>query len=1147
MSLQFILGGSGSGKTHRLYTDLIRRSIEEPEVRYIAIVPEQFTMQTQKEIVALHPNHGVMNIDIVSFKRLAYRVFEELAIVNPQVLDDMGKSMVLRKVAAAKKRELVLYKEQLSKAGFISQLKSMLSELYQYGVTPKELDERISLAESRLLQQKLKDISVIYKGFQEYIEEKFITTEEILDVLCKNLPSSELMKDSVITLDGFTGFTPVQYRILEHFLREARQVLVTVTIDPYSNVAGRAGIQELFYMSREMIRRLSELSKATKTVRDRDIVLSGRPSKDESGDDLDFLEQNLYRYKGKTFEKKPGSIRLVSALNPAGEIEAVARAMEEAVRKGFRYRDMAVITGDMGSYANELIHQFEQRGIPYFLDDKKSILKNPMVEFIRAALEIIQRDFSYESVFRYIRTGLVTEEEECEETDRLENYVIAMGIKGFKRWDSVWEGWYRGGKELNLVQLNEFRERLLAPLKRFREAFRAEGSTVSSMTGAVVNLLMETGIEEKMLALEKRFKEEGNYSLAKEYGQVYGLVMDLFDRLAGLLGEEHVSRKEYGEILDAGFSEIRVGVIPASVERVVVGDITRTRLDHIKLLFFVGVNDGIVPVKKEKTSLFTDREREFLESQAMELAPTAKEEGFRQRFYLYLALTKPERGLTLSWSSMDGGGKGLRPSTLIGELKKLFPQLSIEVPGKKQVPLSIREAKNALTQGFRSLAEQGGNGRFLELYKLFESGEYGKEASRLAGAAFYSYDGKGIGRLAAKALYGSVLSGSVTRLEQYASCAYAHFLNYGLELKKRQEYELEAMDIGNLFHASIDLCFRQMKEEGRSFQALTEEDRKALVHSCVARVTEDYGSAILKSSARNAYLAGRVERITDRTIWALSEQLKKGDFEPAGFEVSFSAADQLKAMKIPLSEREALHLKGRIDRLDLCEDEGRVYVKIIDYKSGGTAFDLTALYYGLQLQLVVYMDAAMELLERRSPQKEIVPAGIFYYNINDPVIEKEGEMSGEEIQDKMLKALRMNGLVNSSLDAISHLDREIKSESDVIPVSLKEGILQEAKSSVAGEKRFQALRTYVREKLASEGREILNGAAEANPYKQGGRTACDYCPYHAVCGFDLKTEGFGYRRFKALKSDEIWPVIEGEEKEGEEDGNRMDQGTEGSH
>lgn len=1158
MSIQLLLGGSGSGKTHRLYTDLIKDSMENPDTKYFAIVPEQFTMQTQKEIVTLHPNHGVMNIDIVSFQRLAYRVFEELAIVNPDVLDDMGKSMILRKVTGGKQKELPLYQSHLNQNGFIGQLKSMLSELYQYGITPDMLEAKIPETTSPMLRQKLEDISVIYKAFQEYIRDRYITTEEILDVLCRHLPESKLIRDSVITLDGYTGFTPVQYRLLDLFLRYSRRVVVTVTVDPAVPERGKRGVQDLFYMSCEMIDKLNALAHQNHVKREPDIVLDEHPAvryrrgakrraekEAQAGQEaltvspassaLDFLEQNLYRYSGRVYSGKAEEIHLVQAVNPAEEISCVVREIGKMLREGYRYRDMAVITGDIGSFAGELIHQFDASEIPYFLDDKKSILKNPMVELVRAALETIQKDFSYETMFRYLRTGLVVKPEDERKLDRLENYVIAMGIRGHKRWNTPWEGWYRGGRDLNLEELNQLREEIMAPLTAFIEAFREEGRTVRTMSEAVVRLLEALSVEEKMLARESAFQEQGEFGLSKEYGQVYGLVVDLMDRLARLLGEEKVSRREYAEILDAGFSEIKVGLIPAAVDRIVVGDITRTRLDHIKILFFIGVNDGIVPQKKENSSLFTDKEREFLGSHHIELAPTVRVESFRQRFYLYLALTKPEERLYLSYSAMDASGKSLRPSILLGELKKLFPQLTAVAASDEAagIPFSIREARGRLTRGLRNYGISREDSEFLELFRHFMMNEEQRESvEKLVDAAFYAYEERGIGKMAAKALYGTVLGGSVTRLEQYASCAYAHFLNYGLELAERQQYELAAMDIGNLFHDSIDLCFKRMKEQGGDWKTIGEEERKALVHGVVTEVTEEYGNTILKSSARNAWLARKVEKITDRTIWALAEQLKKGDFTPVGFEVSFSAADNLKAMKIPLSEAEALHLKGRIDRMDLCEDEEHIYVKIIDYKSGGTSFDLTALYYGLQLQLVVYMDAALEMEERRNPDKTVIPAGIFYYNINDPVIEREGDMSPEAIDRRILKELRMNGLVNSELEVISHLDHEIETESDVIPVAMKNGLIQEAKSSVAGGKRFSALKRYVNEKLKTEGREILDGVVAVNPYKQGNKTACDYCPYHAVCGFDLKTSGFGFRKFKPLKSEEIWPVIEGEQQDG---------------
>lgn len=1130
MSLQLILGGSGSGKTTFLYDNIIKASIKHPDKQYLILVPEQFTMQAQKDVVTRHPDHATMNIDIVSFQRLAYRIFEELAVEQKPVLDDMGKSMVLRKVTAACRKQLGLYAGHLNKNGFISQLKSMLSEFYQYGITPSILQTMAGQARTPLLQQKLTDFSVIFQEFQDYISGQCITTEEVLDVLCQVLPNSKIIAGSVIALDGYTGFTPVQYRLLELFLIHAKQVVVTVTADKRIPLQPSPGMQSLFYMSSQIVRRLSVMAKEHQVRQLPEIWCEGQlEGRFAVGEELAYLEQHLFRYEAGRYQgAMNGSLELFQSSNPAEEIgQVVHRIQQLVIRSGLRYRDVAVVTGDLPGYGREIGHQFEQNGIPFFLDDKKTIISNPMVELIRAALEVVQRDFSYESVFRYLRTGLVTTDRV--RTDRMENYVLALGIRGYKKWNSTWDRVYRGGGGLNLQELNEFRELVMTPLFDLREALRKPAVTIAGMAEAVILFLETCQVQEKMLEYEEQFTSRGEYRLAKEYSQVYDMVLDLLERLKLLLGSETVGKKEFMDILDAGFSEMTVGVIPATVDRVVVGDITRSRLAHVKVLFFVGVNDGIVPARKNRGSLLLDREREFFGEHQLELAPTAREDSFQQRFYLYLAMTKPARKLIMSYAKTGSDGKSRRASYLIGELRQMFPDLPV-TEGKSEALAgsgiySVPEAWQQLIRGLQQVSQLD-DSRFLELYRWFlASAEHREDVEKLVNAACYIYEQQGIGHAAAQALYGKIISGSVTRLEQYASCAYSHFLQYGLELMERQQYTLAAADIGNLFHDSIDLCFRQIKEAGKDWNTVTDEERNTLVERCVKQVTEEYGNTILNSSSRNAYLAKRVEHITKRTVWALQQQIIKGDFVPSGFEVSFSAADNLQAMKIALSEEEALHLRGRIDRMDLCQDGQQVYVKIIDYKSGSTSFDLAAVYYGLQLQLVVYMDAVMEMTRRQFPDKEVVPAGLLYYNIQNPVVQKEGELSPEEIDAEILRKLKMNGLINSELEVIRHMDHEIEKESDVIPVVLKGEEVQESRSSVANRERFEKLSVYVQEKLRRTGRELLDGENTAAPYKSGTRTACDYCPYHAVCGFDKKTAGYEYRRFKSKKTEEIWEEI----------------------
>lgn len=1140
MSLVLVTGGSGCGKTEYIYRKLIEQSVAEPDGHFFLIVPEQATMQAQKEIVRLHPRHGTMNLDIVSFERLAYRIFSELSVAQPEVLDDTGKTMVLRRLAGERKDELVLFAPHLNRAGFIDEIKSMLSEFYQYGVTPDILKEKLHAdGVSRLLGRKLEDMGILYRAFQDFIKERYITMEELLDGLCAVAARSRLLNGSVIVLDGYTGFTPVQYRLVSLLLRICRRVYVTVTAPSGAELYGPGNESDLFDMSRKLAGKLTSLSKELGVAKEPDIGLSSRPfPRFQESPALGALEQTLFRYPCRPYRGQTEAIRLVQAKTPRDEVDFVVNQIGLLVKKeGLRYREIALVCGDLAGYSRELLHQFEENGIPLFVDEKRDVSGNPLIRLIRSALDLLWKGFDYESMFRYLRTGLVTGDRE--QIDRMEQYVRAMGIRGFKRWSGRWDQVCEAYRSFNLPKLDAFRQEIMGPLTAFKEKAGERGASIRVVTEGITELLGALGAEETLAAKSEAFRLAGMYQEAREYQEIYGLVMELFERLCGLLGEESVSKREYTEIVSAGFGELSVGMIPAGADRVVAGDLKRTRLDKVKALFFLGVNEGVVPADTGKGGILTEQEREILKRNDLELAPTAREEGFMQRFYLYRMLTKPEKCLTLSFSSLSADGKAMRPSSVIGHIRKRFPGLSILSSGMlKKAEAGLCQARQAVIEWLQEPEVLPQNPFAAGLYGwLGMEGGQRERMEQLALACSYACKNQGIGREAAKELYGNLLNGSVTRMEGYAACAYAHFLTYGLELKRQREYELDFADMGNLFHSSIDLFFTRVREQGKDFAALTGRERQNMVKSCVAEVSSGYRNTIMKSSARNAYLERKVERIVDRTIRALIYQLGRGDFEPEAFEVDVST-------RIALKNGAALNLRGRIDRLDVLENEDRVYVKIMDYKSGSTSFDLSLLYHGLQLQLVVYMDAAMRMEEKKHPGKEAVPAGMFYYHIDDPILERKEEMQPEEIEAGILKKLRMNGLANSSLEVIRHLDREIEAESDVIPVAIKNGLIQEAKSSVAGAAQFAGLSGFVREKLKDMGEEILDGNTAVSPYKQGQRTACDYCPYHSICGFDLKTGGYRFRKLASMKPEEVWERIEEMQEEGAEP--ETDAGHDGS-
>ena len=1171
MSLQLILGSSGSGKSYQLYHEVIEKSEKNRETDYVIIVPEQFTMQTQKDLVQMHPRKGILNIDILSFMRLAYRVFGEAGGEDRPVLEDMGKSMLVRKVMGQKQEKLVLFRPNVKKQGYISEVKSLLSEFLQYSIREDTLEQMIEDTKKKpLLQRKLEDMQVIYQGFRELIEEKYITTEEVLDVLVEVLEQSEWVKKCVFCFDGFTGFTPAQYKVLTKLMRMAKKVVITITLDERENFHVVDEPFQLFHISKKTISKLYQIADQERVKIEKEVVLSG--TKRFTGSrELETLERNLFRYPFQKYNEETKDISIHIAKTARNEIDFTVTEINRLIREeGYRYRDIAVVTGDMETYGRLAEESYEKAGFSYFIDHKKSILGNPVVEMLRAVLEILDKDFDYESMFRYLRSGLTGIPKE--DVDMVENYVLACGIRGWKRWNQTWERNYTKEIELPLAYINEIREQIIAPLLALREAVKGKKHTVLEYSTAIHQFMVSMNLYTQLKEYETKFMEEGEVILAKEYGKIYEMVLEILDRFVEILGEEKMTLKEYGEILDTGFQEAKMGLIPPGIDQIVVGDIERTRLKDIKALFFLGVNDGMIPKSGGTGGIISDLEREEMSQMGIELAPTIREKAYTEQFYLYLNLTKPREHLYISYHKTGEDGKPANVSYLIGKIKNIFPHILIveeeekihsvfekeerknsvskeEISIKKMADeiLGADKGKHYILEGIREYAYEDMADWWKELYQYYFQHAEEKQLKQWLSGAAYCNEESGISKEVANALYGSHLVNSVTRVEQYAACAFAHFLTYGLKLQERKRYEIRIPDLGNIFHQVLERFSKQMKKEGLSFRTIEEEQRNKLVDECLAQVISEYGDSIFTSTKRNEYLLKRVERMTKHTIWALCEHMKAGQSEAAAYEVKFDHLDALDSTRIQLSEEEILSLQGRIDRLDKAEDENGIYIKVIDYKSGKTKLELEDLYYGLQMQLVVYLDAALEIERNKKENagKEIIPAGIFYYNIDDPVLE---EIEKENADKELLKALKMNGLINSDTKIVQMLDKHFGDDpkhlegsvkSDVVPVeTTKEGAFHK-RSSVVSEKGFEQLMKHVRKQIEKCGKEILDGHTAIEPYHLEKRTGCDYCPYDGVCAFDTRLPGNQYKMLKKLSKEDVWELLkkesEEEEKNGEEE------------
>lgn len=1115
MALQLLTGASGHGKTYILYERLIAEATAHPDRKYLLIVPEQSSMQAQKNIVRMHPDHSVFNIDVLTFGRLEYRVFEELGVTLREIIDETGKNLILRKVLGENAKRLKLLQPG-KKQGFVSAVKSMISELKQYAITPDVLAEiTASLPMGDRLFRKLTDLHMIYTAFEEALGSEYMTAEDKPEVLIKILTRSAYLKDSIVAFDGFTGFTPVQYRLLEQLLGICSRILVTVTLPEDVDYRVISDKDELFFMSKDMIARCAKTA-------DRAGVVTGveRLETDparyrfHSVPELDFLERNLFRYNGKTYNGDCKNLLICCLEDVKEELRYISASICGLVREeGFRYREIAVVTGDMQLYGNDAAMIFREAGIPYFMDQKRSILDDPLVEYIRSAVSAVVQDASYESMFRFLKSGL------CailpEDVDFLENYVLALGIRGSRVWRERFVRPYPGKKkDADLLRVNEIRERVMEILSPFFAACRQKNQTAAGYVRAVYALMEQAGAYERMESLGEQVvaeqeKDPGAMAKKDAFSKSYGQVIGLLDRIEALLAEETLSAAEFSDMLDAGFDEMRVGMIPPTADCITMGDLERTRLEHIKALYVIGVNEGIIPKLSDGSGILSERERDFLQEQQVELAPTARERIFMQNYYLYLNLTEPEQKLYLTYHRTDQDGKECRASRIIHMIRKMFPRIQEQDGRRLSLLHMISGVGNAMHYAADiTRMEQSGEEYETLLIYLWNRKESREIMERMLRTRMSDESEDRLTKEAANRLYEELRASSVSRIEQYAQCAFMHFAEYGLELSEREIYSLDMADVGTVFHRTLQLLGGRLKDGGRSFADLEDAERKELIRQCMAECTVDFKNSFFLENETNAYRRERMVMILERTVWALGEQLKAGTFLPEDLEKQFRF------------QSGGIDFSGVIDRVDLAQTEDAVHVKVIDYKSGKNDLKYEEIYAGLQLQLLVYLKDVLNTVKEDCPGKQIVAAAAFYNRIDDPFIEYRAKETHEESKERLLRELRPTGILAN--ESIPYLDETMNGNSRVIPAKADKNGLTPVKGHVQTGEHLRLLADFATDKMQTLTQEILDGRIAANPYKN----SCLYCPYRSVCRIDWPGHETQYRKTKKLSDEqEIWKLF----------------------
>ncbi len=1122
MALNLYLGSSGAGKSYQLYQMIAREAAADLDRNFLLVVPEQFTLQTQRDMIAMSPTGGIMNIDVLSFPRMAHRIFEELGVKTPVTLEDTGKTMIVKKVALDRADKLGVYAGKIHRRGFIQEMKSLIAEFYQYGIGPDELERMIVMSKERpRLSDKLSDISEIYDGFREFINGRFIMNEELLELFVERAPESAVLKGACVCFDGFTGFTVMQLRCIECLMNIGCEIYITVTVDPAS--ADKLPEEEdLFCLSEKTIEKLVRLADNVGCAVKRHIIAPAINPRFAKSTALASLEKNIFR-RGVTAVKEHDGITAVSCESPAAEVRYLISTVRRlAAKEGYRYGQIGVIVGDMEIYGRIADREFTKAGIPFFIDRKKNILGTAPVEMLRAVLEIAANDFAHESVFRFLKTGLTGLEQS--EIEKLENYCSSRAVRGRSMWRRQWTGKYKSRYEIDLDAVNATRKKVFAILDDTVDILCNKKSTVVERTDALKGLLDRCKVRERLEAEAEAKKESPEYVErleGLEAAQLPEKIDEVFERICLLLGDDVMDPAEFADILDTGFSESKLALIPQESDSVVIGDMERTRFNSVRALFLLGCNEGVIPASKSDGGLLSDADRSIFAENDIELSPTKRESAYLNEFYLYLNLTKPTEKLFLSCHRTTADKKPGRPSYFVGKLLKLFEGLKIKElrSGDPELLPGSDGGRRAAADILRTAAEQGSKPGEKEqlLYEVStnDSAAYG----RLLDSAFRMPIPERITPENAAKLYGDTLTGSVSMLETYARCAFSHFVEYGLRLEEPAEYEVGSLEIGNIYHKALECYCVALKSQKIRWHDVDAGTKEELEEKALEEAFAEYGG-VLDDSSRNTYIKKRVARVLKRTVDTIEKQIKAGEFEPEFFEKGFKHAGEF------------MCFEGRIDRMDTFERNGKKYLRVVDYKSGKKDFDLDKLLYGLQIQLAVYMKEGLRELEENG--REAAVTGMYYYIIEDPLIEVKDDDT--DIEGKVNSELRMKGPSLDGAEMLRLHDTELVDDtgeyrqasyrSPVIAAgTTKEGKLTAATKVYTGEQ-FASLGDYVDEQIKERSGEILQGRIDVDPYELGKENACENCPYGGICGFDVRL-GSKFRRLKKLTEDEIWQRING--------------------
>ncbi len=1117
MSLKFILGTAGSGKSEYIIEQAAKS--EALGKNAIIIVPEQYSHQCEQAMLKA-TGYICDSLYVTSFNRLATRLISNSGLRH-KVADSSAKAMMVTRALTKSRQKLTYFKNAENHTGYIKFFSDAIAEFKKGQIMPETLKVMAEEVKNPIFSARLFDIAEIYEEYNKLLGVEYCDSDDDITLMASLCFGNEYIKNAVIYIDEFFRFTKNELFAIEAMLSVGADVVVSLCMPEYSAKDGN------FSVVAATKRQLEACAKSAGVSVGFDKIMEMQPR--FLSKELAALERAMADGKG-VYDKEPEDLSLTVFKNRYDEIESIAAQIKRLVKGGYSYRDIAVITGDYEGYKDIVDATFSLYDIPVFIDNRKKFLDHPVVVYLFSVLELLG-GFTTDKICTYMKSGFA--DISPDEAQRLENYVLSCCInyndwlddeRFLKKSKSIFARTEDSGEEG--TEALRVKNALLSPIVELKEKI-SKSKNVSDRVGALHDFLNEAKLREKIVAMADTFREEGKLNLSDEYIESYNIIIETLDELKSFLGDENTGLEVLTEIMRAGFSQKSIGIIPKVYDSVSFGDLNRSVIKNVKALFLVGVNDGTFPAIPDSGQILSDEEREFLLSRGVSVAPDSKTLIEGAEFSVYEAVNIAREKLHVSYP-LDNDGQGLRPAGFISKIKRTFPSLlqtSYLKGDELPADISVASKASAYNYVLTNISDLDKNTTAKKLFDYLSEDEEYKEKIKRA-VDFSKYENKA-GRLskdAISALYGRSLVGSVSRFERFSACPFSYFVEYGLRAKERKVLKVEAPDVGSLLHEVVEFFAKRVKEQKKNFKTLTQAEQREITDGIIEEMFDGMIVKKVFAQGRIDALKKRLKSLVSKSVWAICEHIARGEFEPAAFELSFDKNGDIEPVTITLPTGEEITMIGRIDRVDTLSHEGKLYIKVIDYKSGAKSYSLADIFNKTTLQLSVYMIAVTENGTKVFGDNERAFGGMFYFRLDDPV--EKGQPGEERDEEKSLKAFKMSGLISENQDIIRAMDKGASGWSSVIPVYMKsDGTASATQSKLASPEQYEKLKRYVKRAVTEIGQEILSGNVDIRPVRDGDITPCSYCRYRSVCGFDINEHPCRYTK-KFTSDDEIWNEME---------------------